>query len=252
MMIYQYRRSIDGTKNFGYFIDLLKDGKMKFGKPSEFNDPFDCCPSVIPHISGSTLPDAAIDEVNRSRQSIVSAIYGIACFTTDPDKMLMWSHYGNQHRSVCVGFDSEILNKNIPLNDRGNPLYAGIDKVHYTNDRPTLQSNNYFNNKSSSWEYENEFRIISQEKRGSPSWGPGVFCLPVNSIKEVIIGARVIPTMIEKISVTVKRLAPNVKLKIAVPHPTKFDLKIISIKDFPNVARSSAVVSGANDNWHHT
>jgi Protein of unknown function (DUF2971) len=253
MILYQYRRSIDGDENFGYFVDLLKDGKMKFGKFSEFNDPFDCCPGSSPEMSNNVaIPHVLLDEINRTRQSATSMLHGAACFTIHPDSMLMWSHYGNQHKSVCVGFDRKTLIKNVPLNDEGNPLYEGIDKVKYVKNRPMLGSKQQFTRKSMEWKYENEYRLISQEKPGKPPWGPGVFCLPPNAIKEVVIGARVRPSTVKKIVRTVESINLDIAIKKVVPHPNTFDLAIVNIKDLPEVDRSCVAVSGANDNWHYT
>ena len=51
MMLYQYRGNIInlGKKSFSegfeYLKGLLENGEIKFSKPAEFNDPFDCCPT---------------------------------------------------------------------------------------------------------------------------------------------------------------------------------------------------------------
>ena len=28
----------------------------------------------------------------------------ISCFSEEPDNMLLWSHYGNKHTGICIGF----------------------------------------------------------------------------------------------------------------------------------------------------
>jgi hypothetical protein len=137
------------------------------------------------------LPHAVIDAMNRQIQHATSQVLGVSCLTPHSDKMLMWSHYGEQHRSVCVGFDREILLENAPKNSEGNPLYTEIRKVEYTNSRPNNEGREAIFKKSEEWGYEDEYRIVSSAKKGHPQWGYGIWNIPIYAIKEVVIGARV-------------------------------------------------------------
>lgn len=136
MILYQYRGQISEGNGFEYLESLFKSGALKFTKPSEFNDPFDCCPTLVGEDPINAPPDLVADMMNRLHQSAISTSHGIVCLTPHPDNMLMWSHYGDQHRSVCVGFDTQILLDNRPLNREGNPLYENIVKVVYSSTRP--------------------------------------------------------------------------------------------------------------------
>ena len=128
-MLYQYRGKLT-DEALGYLEDLLAKGCLKFTPPADFNDPFDCCPTTFTDVPASALPpNVACDSVNRGVQAGISSTHGVACFTPHADSMLMWSHYGDQHRSVCVGIDSNELATNVPRNDRGNPLYHGPEAV---------------------------------------------------------------------------------------------------------------------------
>jgi len=34
--------------------------------------------------------------------------YGVLCLTPHWDNLLMWAHYGDAHRGICLGFDIEL------------------------------------------------------------------------------------------------------------------------------------------------
>lgn len=223
MMLYQYR-SISSPSSFGYFVDLIMNGSMKFSRPCEFNDPFDCCPTVLSEVPDDSFPHAVGDTLNRARQSALSAVVGVCCYTPHPDRMLMWSHYGDQHRGVCVGFDREIILELVPKNDAGHPLYHEVKKVEYTEVRPGNGDQGYLFKKSNEWRDEDEYRIVSAMKAGSPSWGPGVWTIPAAAIKEVVIGARIAPAAEGKLVTAVKFHRPDIGLKKAVIDMKKFKI----------------------------
>jgi hypothetical protein len=252
MILYQYREPLTDEQRFQYFVNLIENGVMKFSKPSEFNDPFDCCPTQFSELPPNALPHAVTDELNRHIQHATSQVLGVSCFTPHPDKLLMWSHYGDQHRSVCVGFDSEILLESAPKNSEGNPLYTEIRKVQYTSFRPNEEDKEAIFIKSEEWSYEDEYRIVSSAKKGHPQWGSGIWNIPVSAIKEVIIGARVERRMQDKIVKTIHLMNPDIEIKKAVLHTHTFELVIEKLSDQPNVAPMSGFLLGPNGSWINT
>jgi uncharacterized protein YbcV (DUF1398 family) len=92
---------------------------------------------------------------NRMMRSVV----GVYCVSTVPDNILMWSHYANHHRGICLEFDGL------------GALMAEAQQVSYVIERPAI--NPYadkpermmecaFLTKAKQWEYEAEWRIISE------------------------------------------------------------------------------------------
>lgn len=247
MRLYQYRGSIEG-RGFEYLRSLLENGDLKFTKPSEFNDPFDCCPTQFKDGPEGPFPHAVGDAMNRGVQDATSAVHGIACLSLHPDKMLMWSHYGDQHRSVCVGFESEVLLSNAPTNSEGHRLYNSISQVQYSNIRPSPGEES-FTQKSEEWAYEDEYRIISSMKQGEPVWGPGVWQIPTDAIQEVVIGAGVLPDVERKIVALVHSTNSDISIKKAVLHMQRFELLIEPIEDQPNVRPMTGSVRNPNGEW---
>ena len=112
-------------------LKILSEGTIKFSKPSEFNDPFDCGPD---HESNNleefieSRPDlvAKVEQMNnilpenvnyekaamleRLKTAIESGEFGqkasdsigICCLTRDPLNLLMWAHYAHDHSGFVV------------------------------------------------------------------------------------------------------------------------------------------------------
>lgn len=249
MILYQYRGLISDDARFSYFVDLLKTGALKFSKPSDFNDPFDCFPTEVSEAPVGEIPHFVADQLHRGIQNALSSYIGVSCFTAHPDKMLMWSHYGDQHRSICVGFDADELISSVAKNDHNCPLCTGFKKVEYTNERPTSEDNNFTYKKSLEWAYEDEYRLVSVCSKGAPKWGPGVWNIPVSSIKEIILGARMEPGLEEKVINFVRLTRPNIALKKAVIHSHTFDILIQKLPDMPLCGSMSGVVHMPNGEW---
>lgn len=106
---------------------VFEECKLWFFSPTYFNDPFDC--KIYPNIPsdeefakylaihaenatpvdyqaifegirkfGPGLAKRAIDDVmNKS---------GVKCFTPKDANILMWSHYANSHKGICLEFDT--------------------------------------------------------------------------------------------------------------------------------------------------
>ncbi len=119
-------------------------------------------------------------------------------------------------------------------------------------DRPINDDPEMYYKKSIEWEYEDEHRIISTMKKGSPAWGPGIWNIPKIAIKEIIIGARVPIPYKEEINNWVRSNRPDVEVKISILHMKKFKLLIENYNNQPVVAPSTGYIHGPNDNWVST
>lgn len=249
MIIYQYRGAIKGKGYFAHLDGLLKRGAMNFTAASSFNDPFDCCAAQLHEVPEDVFPHAVGDMINRSMQVVVSRAHGIACFTAHPDSLLLWSHYGDQHRSICIGFDTRILLDQVQRNSEGNALYDEITKVEYIDSRPNADDKGTFFQKSTEWRYEEEYRLISCMKKGEPTWGPGMWNVPVSSIKEIVLGARMTPQDQQWVVELVKATGREIALKKAVPHMQEFRLLIEDLADHHATSPMSGSVLDPNGRW---
>ncbi|MCQ2496878.1 MAG: DUF2971 domain-containing protein [Lachnospiraceae bacterium] len=111
--------------------------------------------------------------------SLVDSIlskFRIICLTADVKNILMWSHYADSHRGICIEYDYSDYDS-IPYSEVPYPvLYSEKRIVVNANDMPKDKSGNHEKlnyklikgliTKSNSWEYENEWRLLLSEKVG--------------------------------------------------------------------------------------
>lgn len=218
-------------------IPVFNECKLWFSSPANFNDPFDCktyprIPSEDElalylatnaenasekdykmirdgiRIAGKKLAKQAIDDImNRS---------GVKCFTPNNDTILMWSHYTNSHKGICLGFDvMEDLEFFVyPIN------------VVYSEEYPKLVftdksfPSEMLRTKSKVWEYEKEVRVCK------PNFG--YYNFNPKSLKSITFGCNISEDKQEIIIKTIKqnKELDHVAFFKCSTNPTQFKLDI--------------------------
>jgi hypothetical protein len=89
-------------------------------------------------------------------QTLISPYFGVCSFSEKYEEQLMWSHYTDSYKGVCLVFDREFDDK-----------YLGISKVLYRNTLPKIfwdsqdkVIESIFFTKHKRWSYENELRKV--------------------------------------------------------------------------------------------
>lgn len=188
-----------------YLIESLVNSTLYFAPPHCLNDPFDCRVDVrIP------IARAALLATGTQRSFLQSALsngqnfikswkaqfegYGICAFSlelTKQESTLMWSHYADSHRGVCLLYRFH----EAFLVDEKNHIF-GVDDVKYDDDRLTRWLKDaapremkafiqglakiYLTTKSEPWAYEHEARIIRDKH--------GLLSIPRDSLEQVCFG----------------------------------------------------------------
>jgi hypothetical protein len=94
-------------------MELFVNRKLWFARPDSLNDPFECQfdfenwfeLGLFPHTSESdiiTIKKNASDRFNN---------LGVCSFSKTRKNLLMWSHYADEHKGFCIGFNETILSK---------------------------------------------------------------------------------------------------------------------------------------------
>ena len=100
---------------------------------------------------------------------------GISCLSELDDSLLMWAHYANNHRGMCVEYELLEINRQLGF----SPV-----PVIYSNERSILRSINQdtidedtmsaliesITSKSPEWSYEREWRIIRDNGACGANW----------------------------------------------------------------------------------
>ena len=76
---------------------ILKERRLKLSTIPELNDPFE--------LLGASIGEPAARKVLRYVQARVSETFGLLCMSTTWQSPVMWAHYGDKHRGVCLGFE---------------------------------------------------------------------------------------------------------------------------------------------------
>ncbi len=155
---------------------------------------------------------------------------GVICFSEDPDNVLMWSHYGDKHHGVCLGFES-------------NKLPNDLHRVEYSNFLPCIKWNEWFAEdnseakkkfyltKSNHWRYEHEWRLVRDwplfEGEDDPQ---RAISFQPESLKRVIFGSRIKPERRDELMLLLSRWPTKIYFYQAESHRTRFKASIRAIE----------------------
>ncbi len=208
---------------------LLRNQEIYFSFGHEYNDPFDSKVRIDP--SGSveevlaTLEETPIPEDTKlflrrkfknneiNPELHLHSVYEVAkttimssCFSSEPANVLMWSHYADSHKGICIGL-ANISDEKIPAIkfDLGNApsnsltLKDGVFpvfEVKYDRDEITIWKPYHddittfidaHTNKAKYWEYEKEHRIVLAYKE----YKTKVLRFDRRFLRELYLGARI-------------------------------------------------------------
>jgi hypothetical protein len=166
-----------------YLLDSLVSSELHFSSRTQINDPFDCNIDIslvvdrLVQTKGSEHIDLfqkflSDSELIQQFQKNIDSL-GIGSFSLELHETLMWSHYADDHKGVCIRYD-------FPMNFLDNEdEIMGVSKVSYEPNAVSdwLQDNielfrddhqkfiigllkNVLTSKAPSWKYEQEARII--------------------------------------------------------------------------------------------
>jgi hypothetical protein len=248
---------------------IIFDRNIHFSNPADFNDPWDChlhfhippaddlagrerlidwlARAYRRQFEGHQLADmdrvvsqratqlrenpleieTMVPQLSESITNVVLKEYRLYCLSTKPTSTLMWSHYSNNHKGVCLEFSCD------------NHLFGVALKIQYGEEYPLLDvTDNTIESgllplcsKSSAWSYEDEYRVIAQEKSGV---FPGLrtrrnfLKYPIGALRAVIMGCMIPPADANELRKIISKQFSRdlVKLKRAVRMPNRYSLSI--------------------------
>jgi hypothetical protein len=231
----------------------VHDFKMHCPGPRDFNDPWDCRPnydySILDDPAIYDEHVAFFDRVDRNcgpfkteqqrqqqlyrlrtdRRFLESLIremvvidkpiheqFRILCLSAKLDSVLMWSHYADKHRGLCLEFGTD------------NEEFSGAYKVEYCDKYPSynLTDQSLERNllplvtKSSVWSYEEEYRVIAEEHQVALSAESlhaqsSFLSIPSISLKSIILGCEMEDASRNSVREIVKQSGRAVAIKQA-------------------------------------
>lgn len=248
-------------KYMNYRKEFFDNFLLRLASFGEFNDPFEMIPghellnqdsetiSLIlenDQSEGDSYYENYMDIMAGARASL-----GVICFTSKVDNLLMWSHYGNDHKGICVEFDAKADFFNGKYKNCGLADFDGIEgfdtkgiydnvgeltKIDYSTKRPLIWNTSELISdtkswlvKSKEWEYEDEYRVILPTDRAEKIDINGVemlfFKMDSDIIKSVTMGCQVDRKTKEEILQHCTKF--NIKLYESFISPTDYKLNIV-------------------------
>ncbi len=217
---------------------MLTRGELHFEIPTELNDPIECLPVFCVECSEEefreairqqisvTYPDYSANQIDKAtlaesypppqskldsfRSRFQEHVERAGVFSASErwGSIVMWSHYADRHRGICLELDIRTL-----------PDDLQFHRVVYSNERPHV---NLFTDwqeshkitvltKNDEWCYEAEWRMVLHSPPSAPDF-PGEADAPKDFIHGVILGARMKPEDRETVLGWVYQMSPRPKL----------------------------------------
>ncbi|MGF6470136.1 DUF2971 domain-containing protein [Paraburkholderia youngii] len=162
---------------------ILRDQRFKLSTFDEANDPFELL---------------AISMKNRhARQIYKDVLYrhwkthlAMLCTSTTWHSPVMWAHYGDKHRGVCIGFDTAEHVHVSQVTYRPDRLPGLLDSLGQRQLPTEEQIMTVLTTKFQDWEYEREWRIFAGGREREADGKAYLDFQPGLTVREIILGAR--------------------------------------------------------------
>lgn len=226
-------------------LESLVRSQLYFARPETLNDPYDCQVDLLKALERAIfLASGAQKEALQQaiqRRPIFDQInndikdFGVCSFSASPENQVLWAHYGDEHRGICLTYTipEEFVN--------GTNKIIGFSGVNYGNDLLTEFFLNYqfdkvgtelgdfemeamkmvLTIKSEDWGYEEEVRMIRQES--------GPMEIPSEFLTQVCFGLRTSKRDKGFVSELVKGKYAKVVFAEFQPGESNFEFRVVEI-----------------------
>jgi hypothetical protein len=221
-------------------IEIVKNKQLWFSSPKNFNDPFDCNINLIDFQPSEEQIKTVINEkVQRNRKTRRQEIQknkrnayrirnqfaeqlnemfqnsGICCFSEKYENILLWSHYAENHRGICLGFNrgiSKIATMSGKVQYRDN-----YEKALFFGMKGEAIYHLVFT-KSKDWSYEQEIRAVRILSNGKTDFD-------ICHLTEIIFGCKTEKSVIQEMKKIIFNLGTtHINFKQAKQTKSSFNL----------------------------
>lgn len=254
---YKYMEYGEGAKF------LIKNATMKFTDPRDFNDPFDCIPSYTLEdevellkkdkdlikkaadnlgyspskrimARGQIIANIKLSLDNGSWQNSICNDIGVCSLTTKACNLLMWAHYGDNHKGIVAEFKNEI-----PVNPDHSEEYLCSFHVKYNDKKPIIElsQSDFVHDlliKGIDWKYEDEIRCLDMHRRA------GIHKYRRDLLESIILGVNFEERKVNEIKLLIDKVNNKFKLNIKLYKVKKVKNKFkLFIPDHPVYGQST-------------
>lgn len=168
------------------------------------------------------------DEAERKHRERMDKECFIFCMSENREHPLLWSHYADSHKGVCIRFDA----KSFPFSGASRVVYSdALPVLGWPFDNPGELAQAAILTKAKFWEYEAEFRLFSVRME-NPSWSLGlswksdhVATVPRDTITGLTIGAAMPKEDADELIDHVKSGFPHISVERAQLREKEYGLR---------------------------
>lgn len=214
-IIYKYYALSGDSRK--YTLRVIEQSKIFFANPIEhFNDPFDCRLEIEfgeslekwkkaaerflggkeKNPTTKQIYDVAIDGRKKSKNpewrerfhTDIVKRYCVFCLSDTNSNILMYSHYADKHRGICIGLNMK--NLVLHFDDLDDDTFWPVkyideyDPPDFLDDDERKVADWLLCTKLIDWSYEREWRITSRGKKGECDF-------PEQILVEIILGCQI-------------------------------------------------------------
>jgi hypothetical protein len=237
--------------------DILVNRRIRASNPKYFNDPWDCKPCIHPDlladpVSARAMTMSLIETQNRGPKwdiddfrlltdprvlaanmkgftdfmaKFIAERWGIVCLSSAPCSTLMWSHYSDNHRGICLEFRAK------------GTMFCAAVKIIYRDEYPKMLLGGNFRDmmltvKAKEWDREQEYRLACPlsadvtDVKESPLVMKDGFLEIDDLLHAVIIGCEMPGEEEKAVRELLKAHGGHVRLKRAVRVPHRYALTL--------------------------
>lgn len=236
---------------------IVCDSRIFFAPPCSFNDPFDSRPAFTfeapvdemkayyRRLCGKRMPQLTEREVEAEierifadpktdlrapqGQSRIQDLHshalgqevGVLCLSSVRDHILMWSHYADCHRGICLEFDAgaDFLSRARPIGYEESRML-----INPFRDRDEEMAEKTFLMKAAHWHYEGEWRLIRYEGPGEEAFAPA-------TLTGIVLGALASEDTERRVRAWAREHETPLRLARAYPDQQAFRLHVRALED---------------------
>ena len=249
--------------NHEHFYSLMRDKKIKFSNPTKLNDPWEFEAQFCDHwtdpkkrqetadwliMNALEIGDIEKSEANHHHTKLMNnkpymetnlagtsnhlkhaadEEWRIVCLSKKNDNILMWGHYADSHKGICLVFSSN------------KEPFVCARKVEYEKDMPLLylpqaarsreEIISTMLTKPIDWEYEHEYRYVfslkTQNQKSTYNSGDFLY-LPKGSLVGIIAGCEMSEANFEFIEMARDKFMPDLPIYQAQRDVKKYGIYI--------------------------
>lgn len=243
-VLYKYR-SLSNEGERDRVRKTIESNSIYFPSPNQFNDPYDgavplslegtdnewrkyilrnmksrmsnLSPAKRLEKANRIIRSGAVEKLDPAISTRTVKHIGVYCLSAVNNDILMWSHYADSHRGICLGFRAAPTDL----------FFRRSQKVKYSEQYPItrvfdsdeLRMQTAILTKSNHWEYEQEYRIIEPQ-------GSGEYSFPGDLLVSIILGCNISKQNERNVKDWVQARSPPPMLLRATKRSREYGLQI--------------------------